>query len=71
MLVSHNSFVADTIHFVFLEIRVSLDWRAMSQIPWLTEIHFDTFRGKQAVLFTNLLGKGLTQENNHKTKSEK
>ena len=25
---------------------------------------YDTFRGKQAVLFINLLGKGLTQEIN-------
>ena len=33
LLVSHNSFGADTIHFVFLEISGSLDWSAMSQIP--------------------------------------
>ena len=31
--VNHNSFVAATIHFVFLEISGSLDWSAMSQIP--------------------------------------
>ena len=33
LLASHNSFGADTIHFVFLEISGSLDWSAVSQIP--------------------------------------
>ena len=33
LLVSHNSFGAETIHFVFLEISGSLDWSVMSQIP--------------------------------------
>ena len=47
LLVSHNSFGADKIHFVSLEISGSLDWSAMSQIPPLANYFWVCFTVKQ------------------------
>ena len=47
LLVSHNSFGADTIHFVFLESSGSLDWSAMSQIPPLANYFWVSFTVEQ------------------------